>query len=189
MCRLPPHEVALNGSNYYLDEVAAALGCQPQRFWHWGIANRNFRWSTVSLVALLQPAMPCCSGGSVFSRPPISLAVALTLMHKDSMLLLHARHVGRGPEIHSAMHTPGCWRRQRWPQQRQQEAAVAAARAQAGAGGAAGAMMRWTRQMTWRYSNRVHTKCAFQHAAVCQVDVGQGSRLQEVTSSTAVLSC
>ncbi len=35
--------MTLSGDHYYLAEVAAALGCEPARVWHSGIANRNFR--------------------------------------------------------------------------------------------------------------------------------------------------
>ena len=43
LCSVPPTEVCLDGCVYYLDAVAAALGCEPNHVWHWGIANRNFR--------------------------------------------------------------------------------------------------------------------------------------------------
>lgn len=44
LCSQPPAEVTLDGGAYYLEAVAAALGCEPARVWHWGIANRNFRF-------------------------------------------------------------------------------------------------------------------------------------------------
>ena len=52
-CSVPPMEVSLDGCAYYLDAVAAALGCEPNHVWHWGIANRNFRCCAVSYILLL----------------------------------------------------------------------------------------------------------------------------------------
>ena len=43
LCSEPAREMTLSGDRYYLAEVAAALGCEPARVWHSGIANRNFR--------------------------------------------------------------------------------------------------------------------------------------------------
>jgi hypothetical protein len=53
LCSVPPREVSLDGGAYYLDAVAAALGCEPNRVWHWGIANRNFRCFGLSCIFLI----------------------------------------------------------------------------------------------------------------------------------------